>query len=84
MNEDTCESCKFWRYFGVQDGEFDIGTCHRYPPLPTPKGTLTDDATALAMWGSGHWSHPTTEHLNWCGEFKAQTVGATPHDQSEE
>ncbi len=70
MSHANCQDCTYWRFFGDEDTETLIGTCHRYPPAQTPKSTMTDDPDAIRTYGSGHWSQPTTTHTTWCGEFK--------------
>ena len=86
MSKGKCETCKFWVYFDVCDGDESatdgdgLGTCHRYPPANSPEAP-PPDAMPLSP---DKWHHPCTAGSDWCGEFQAKTVGATPPAPSED
>ena len=68
--EHRCDRCRYWSDFG-QEGDEDIGTCRRFPPVPVP--WAVEDSGA---YGPTQWEQPTTRESSWCGEFSAFEVAA--------
>ncbi len=68
----TCSNCMFWRYFDeCEDSETawdeeGLGTCHRYPPSPSPDGAMPNERP----YSPNKWQHPSTGEKDWCGEHK--------------
>jgi hypothetical protein len=58
-DQPTCETCPFW--------EWDLGSCHRNPPVLPPTESLNRESRDNMEQGIdlGWW--PTTRHDAWCG-----------------
>jgi hypothetical protein len=78
-----CENCKFWERLtpefeeiipppppllpsSVKDGIH--GLCHRQPALPEPR-LPTYERLSTAPIAQPAMIHPTTSHVDWCGEY---------------
>lgn len=57
MDDDKCESCRYWRHDGRS--KYETGDCHRYPP-----GPIAADEYRSAF--------PRTNADGFCGEYKAK------------
>ena len=58
-----CRNCKF--FDPVEDEDFNIGDCHRYPP------TYVDDQKGgMPGFDALEWMFPTVTIGDWCGEFQ--------------
>lgn len=66
-DEDSCEECKFWNPPGEGDSanaiKFDIGHCHRFPPVATVRHNR-------------RFAYPEVAASDYCGEFKPYETGA--------
>lgn len=72
MNSITTKSCAQCAYSAYEGDE--VFTCRRFPPFGPP---VMED-------GEWHWYPVEVAPYHWCGEFKAETVSATPPATSEE
>ncbi|WP_144408312.1 hypothetical protein [Sulfuricella sp. T08] len=57
----TCEGCTYY-----QAQEKNLGACHRFPP------SFAGDSSPI---DSHRWKFPLVSAHNWCGEFRAATLG---------
>ena len=53
-----CPSCRFWEDVGNRWEGFDLGICHRLPPV--------EDTSSI---GDNPSTQPTVTSGDWCGEF---------------
>ena len=71
---ENCASCKFWAEFDEEGGE-PIGTCKRFPPQRSEESQALFEAHGcipVLAYSPREWTQPTTEHLDWCGEWRAR------------
>lgn len=82
MSADSCTQCK---YFDAYDhdgaGAAIWGSCRRYPPILHTQ--FSNEAMFIDELHD-KWRQPLVTKEDWCGEFKAETVSATPPAPSEQ
>lgn len=66
MSEETCETCRFWRWTWTEDkgaeDEVVVGECRIRAPKMMPP---TDDNRFTGQW-------PQVIGGDWCGEYQAR------------
>lgn len=61
-----CADCQFWQIARDDDGQdTSYGLCHRMPPIVLIEGRF-----------DGHARWPSTDAVDWCGEFKFKHIEA--------
>lgn len=66
---DSCYACRFWEGQGVR-GRGPKGSCHRFPPVVTPRDP------------DGRF--PVTLSTDWCGEWRRDTGQVNPATGTED
>ena len=93
MSDETCQGCKFWQsrweYLDYQDEDLpdltdgikliytEIGMCRRLPPVAVAHEDEITGFNSFDGDASDFFEFPVTRQGDWCGEFKAKTVGAS-------
>ena len=79
MDNQRCETCRFWEYVGYEE-EFDesFGRCRRLPPVFNRdaadhwyKNSIGQYVNEIGVW-------PHTVITDWCGEY--QPLPPTPEN----
>lgn len=73
MNEERCETCRFW---AADPSNGDVGDCCRYPPvaISAEEMALVYQPDVGEVGASNRrldfWTHLTTHASSWCGEHQ--------------
>src|SRR5690606_30692533 len=43
----SCETCRYWKYLGIEESRYPVGLCRRYAPSP---GLSDDDGIMGVAW----------------------------------
>lgn len=58
---EKCVNCRHWERITTKEEGDEMGQCRRYPPIVS----VTADGHIVCAW-------PSTELIDWCGEFEVR------------